>query len=276
MSQSENNYYPNGGAGGGGGFLTGGSPYGSASGSPGGMGRKNEASHSLRPVTIGQLRKATQAHTDAEWMIENNEIGQVTVVAQVISIQAQTTNCVYWLDDGSGRVEARHWIDSSGTGDSEKWGGINENAYVRVAGNLKMFGTKRYINATYLRPCTDPHELYFHLAEVMTVDLVFERGMPGGPVRDTQQGGLSVGGQAGAYTTQSQAPTNQFAGLPPLQRSIMEFLMNQPHNEEGVHVGAIARAVGGDAGNISAALDGLMDEGNVFTTIDDSHFQIST
>jgi replication factor A2 len=39
--------------------------------------QKNEAQHSLRPVTVGQLRKATQAHTDAEWMIENDEIGQV-------------------------------------------------------------------------------------------------------------------------------------------------------------------------------------------------------
>ena len=30
----------------------------------------------------------------------------------------------------------------------------------------------------------------------------------------------------------------------------VEFLTNQPPNEEGVHVGAIARAVGGDAGHI--------------------------
>jgi replication factor A2 len=117
----------------------------------------------------------------------------VTVIAQVISIQAQTTNCVYWLDDGSGRIEARHWMDSSSTEDSEKWGGIkcvnptipsviylfrnSENTYVRVTGTLKMFGSKRYINATYLRPCADPHELYFHLSEAMTVDLIFERGM---------------------------------------------------------------------------------------------------
>jgi len=238
------------------------------------MGRKNEATHSLRPVTIGQLRNATQAHTDADWMIENNEIGQVTVVAQVISIQAQTTNCVYWLDDGSGRIEARHWVDSSSTEDSEKWSGINENVYVRVTGNLKMFGNKRYINATHLRPSTDSHELYFHLAEAMTVNLILDRGMPGGPVRDAQSG-TSMDGPS-AYTSQSRAPTNQFAGLPTLQRSIMEFLTSQPYNDEGVHVGAIARAVGGEAGKISAALDVLMDEGLVYTTIDDSHFQVST
>jgi replication factor A2 len=41
-----------------------------------------------------------------------------------MSIQIQTTNSVYWLDDGSGRIEARHWMDSSNPEDMEKWGGI--------------------------------------------------------------------------------------------------------------------------------------------------------
>jgi len=239
------------------------------------MGRRNEAQHSLRPVTIGQLRKATQAHTDAEWMIENNEIGQVTVVAQVISIQIQTTNSVYWLDDGSGRMEARHWMDSSNPEDMEKWGGIAENTYVRVTGNLKMFGNKRYINAQHIRPSTNPHELYFHLGEAMTVNVIIARGMPPGPGQTAQQIGAVTGGLgSSAYTTQSRAPTSQFAGLPPLQREIMDFLVAQPHSE-GVHVGAIARAVRGDAAQISAALDALMDDGHVYTTLDDSHFQVS-
>lgn len=104
--------------------------------------QKTEASHSLRPVTVGFLKKATQAHTDAEWVVDGSEIGhvnashnsfeqsltyfsaQVTLVAQVITIQSQTTNNVYWLDDGSGRIEARHWIDSTSAEDAEKWGGI--------------------------------------------------------------------------------------------------------------------------------------------------------
>ena len=118
----------------------------------------------------------------------------MTVVAQVISIQAQTTNCVYWLDDGSGRIEARHWMDSSSTEDSEKWGWNqvrqsqhipsviylfrNSEKYIRACDwySQKCLEASVYINATYLRPCADPHELYFHLSEAMTVDLIFERG----------------------------------------------------------------------------------------------------
>lgn len=54
-----------------------------------------------------------------------------------------------------------------------------------------------------------------------------------------------------AYMTQSRALTNQYAGLPTLQRNIMEFLVGHPPSEDGVHVGAIARAVHcGDAAQI--------------------------
>lgn len=108
------------------------------------------------------------------------------------SIQAQTTNCVYVIDDGTGRIEARHWVDSNSEEDTEKWGGIEsvffprlslqsidgvrEKTYVRVTGGLKTFGSKRYINTTHVRPSKDPHELYFHILEAITVTLTLERG----------------------------------------------------------------------------------------------------
>ena len=36
----------------------------------------------------------------------------MTLVAHVVSVQKQTTNSVYQLDDGTGILEARHWPDS--------------------------------------------------------------------------------------------------------------------------------------------------------------------
>jgi replication factor A2 len=60
-----------------------------------------------------------------------------------------------------------------------------------------------------------------------------------------------------------------------LEYAIVTFILDQPSKEEGVHVGSIARAVGGSAATISDALDKLMDDGLVFTTIDDSHFKVA-
>lgn len=211
-------------------------------------------------------------------MIDDAEIGQVTVVATVISIQSQTTNCVYWLDDGTGRMEARHWVDSTNEEDSEKWGGITEHSYIRVMGGLKAFANKRYINAQHLRPVKDSHEIFFHVLEAMTVTMIMEKGPPLRP-GETPKAAVANGdaGQS-AYAAQSYAASSnsgQITRLPPLQRKIAEFMQNTSCGEEGIHVGAIARAVGGDARSISEALDRLMDEGLVFSTIDDSHFRLS-
>jgi len=283
MSQlSQNPYYQNGGAGGGGGYITGGSPHGSTSGSPGGgYARRGAAAHSLRPCTIKQLLNATQAHTDAEWHIEDVEIGQVTVVAQVVSIQVQATSSVYWLDDGTGRMEARHWIDSSTLSEEnpEDPNAIKEGSYLRVLGTIKTFSSKRYINAAHLRASTDPHEVYFHELDVIATKLMIERGMPNkqpqNGVQQTPQTGTANG--ASAYNAQphNASTLDQYAHLPPVERQICKFLLEQPPSDEGIHVGNIARAIGGNAQAIGKALDNLLDEGHVYTTLDESHYALS-
>jgi len=260
----------------GGGYLTGGSPYGSAAGSPGGAGRRSDVSHSLRPLTIFQLLNATQAHSDAEWMLEDTEIGHVTCVAHVVSVQSQATNNVYGLDDGTGHIEARHWTDSSLEEDADKGAGIKEGTYVRVLGNLKMFGSKRYINVNHIRPAKSADEIYFHLLEVMTVTLMWERGPP---LRPGQQASETVGSHSVAqsdYAAQSHggAINSQWAHLPELSRNILQFIMNQPATEEGVNSAAILRALETTALALDQAIEQLMDDGLIYTTIDESHFRL--
>ncbi|KAI0273735.1 hypothetical protein BC834DRAFT_225016 [Gloeopeniophorella convolvens] len=271
MSQSVD-YYGNTG---GGGYLTGGSPFGSTSGSPGGLGRRSALSQSLRPITVKQFIHATQAHADADWMFENSEIGQVTLVAHVISVQKQTTNSVYVLDDGTGRLEARHWSDSMSEGSEGSQNSISANSFARVTGTIKIFGTKKYINASHIRPIQDPHEPFFHMLEVMTVQLFFDRGPPGSsvPGQDHQEAKPSIS----AYSAQAHQSEvkDQYSHLPPLSRSIVQFMLKQPPRPEGVHVGAIVRTTGADADAIEQALGRLMDDGIIFSTIDEEHFKMS-
>ncbi|KAH8106991.1 replication protein A subunit RPA32 [Cristinia sonorae] len=267
MSQfGENPYYGNSGMGGG--YMSGG---GSQFNSPGG-GSTRRAAQSLLPVTIKQINAATQAHTDAEWMLNDLELSQITVVAQVMSINKQATNTVYWLDDGTGRIEARHWIDST-MEDDEAPNPIIENEYARVLGAIKSFGQKRYINTSHARRVVDNNEIAFHYLDCAASKLLIQRGNPNAqPQVDVKP---KIGGSS-AYSAPSHGvSTDHFANLPPLERKIATFLLNQPSNPDGTHVGAIARAVGGEAAAISAALDRLMDEGHVYTTLDESHYNLS-
>ena len=64
----------------------------------------------------------------------------------------------------------------------------------------------------------------------------------------SQNGGAAAVGTS-AYTAQSHAPAahDEYANLPPLQRKIVYFIMNEPQADEGVHVAAIAREIKGMA-----------------------------
>ncbi|EJF65865.1 replication protein A subunit RPA32 [Dichomitus squalens] len=282
MSGYDNNPF----YGGGGGYMSQNSQFGSGGGSPGGSGRR-AASHSLRPVSLKQLVEATIEHSDADWKIGDVEVGQVTVVAHVLSVQAQTTNCVYLLDDGTAQFEARQWVDANNEEDGSNR--VADGRYVRVLGTLKMFGQKRYITATHIieippeRVCD---ELCFHIAEAAMMSIIFERGPPPRPSEGSTTSRVNgAANPTSAYSASSNtagANSAQYAGLSQLQRQIVEFLISQPKTNEGTHVGAIARHIaslsGGapvNADNISKALDDLSDQGHVYTTVDDSHFCIS-
>lgn len=120
---------------------------------------------------------------------------QVTVVAQALGITAQTTSDVYKLDDGSGEIEARHWVESRSSDDMDaemddslSVSPINIpyphsnsifSGYIRVTGTIRTYQGRRHINATIVRPITDNMEAFFHFNEVMAVTMFHNRG----PVR---------------------------------------------------------------------------------------------
>jgi replication factor A2 len=57
-----------------------------------------------------------------------------------------------------------------------------------------------------------------------------------------------VGGESGvsAYTTQSTSGGNNPANVSSVEQQIIQVILNHPQHKEGVHIAAIARAIGGD------------------------------
>ncbi|KAL9715212.1 Replication factor A protein 2 [Leucoagaricus gongylophorus] len=259
--------------GGGGGFLQGGSPF-SQSGSPGGA-QKSEAAMSLRPINGRLFAQAEQAHGDAPWTLDGFEIGHVTVVGIVLSMQQQTTNHAYVINDGYGLLEARRWVGTAGSTEAEmeKWSDIQEGIYVRVSGFMKSFGNKKYINASYMRPITDSNEVFYHLAECITVSLTLQRGPPHN-FGIAQQRSISDG--SSAYQLNNDVTRDEYSNLPQLQQQVVRFLITQD-DKNGVHIGVIARSLAGkvNAEELSEVIGWLMDSGYLYNTIDDNHYALS-
>ncbi|KAJ7612379.1 hypothetical protein DFH06DRAFT_1015330, partial [Mycena polygramma] len=258
--------------------------------------QKSSASQTLRPVTIAQIRKATQANPDSDWFLDENAVGQarilhlpqcVTVVAELYGHNAFTTNRTFELDDGTGRIDAKMWTDTPDGALDEPW---REPMYVRVTGSIKTYHGRKHIHASNVRVVSDAHELYFHLLDTVSVYITLKQG----PAVPPPSNAVNAGG-SGAPSAYMPPPA------PPLQKplfsvvadAVVHYLRTTAPHPEGVHVGDIAKALDSDAIELRRAscsaqstrranryvfsdtVNRLIDEGYVFTTVDESHIQLA-
>lgn len=258
------NYATGGGGGGsgGGGFMTG----GSQSASQGGSGGKMGGVQTLRPLTIRQILNATQAHPEADFVVDGAGIGQLTFVGYVANITTNPTNVIYMISDATGAIEVRVWMDAnSGT---QKFKDVKDFDYVRVIGGIKSFQQRRYINTGHMRVITDPNEIFYHQLEALHSHLSL--------VKDA--GGNNTGTGMGAYANNDRMRLDQkqYEEIEnPLHRKIMQIVDAMSEGgggETGVHVSAIARKIPNSTeAHIRQEVESLVGEGFLFTAEDEDH-----
>ena len=204
---------------------------------------------------------------------------KVTFVGQIRNISTQTTNITYKVDDGTGTVEVKQWIDT----DNANTDGMDmadpsksklvEDAYCRVWGRLKAFGNKRHVGAHVIRPISDYNEINFHLLEATAVHLFFTRGPPGnaGTTNGAKAAGAANGAGAGG---DEDISGRNLPSMSPMARRIYTTLKNTPQSNEGLHVQHLASQLGAGTNDVYKAAEELLSQGLIFTTVDDNTWAI--
>lgn len=263
---------------GGGGFVQGNnSPAGFGSQATPGGGERKATNTNLRPLNIAQVYLAEQASGSEEYTLDGHPVTHITIVAQVLNIATQTTADVYKLDDGSGEIEARHWVEARSSDDMDA--DIEDSlGYVRIVGSIRTYQGKRHINATIVRPITDNMEPFFHFNEVMATTMYYKNGPPGG-----------AGIPAGKYlagNTSTRAVAEEYSNLGPVEGAILAYFRSNPSGPDGHHVKHIMEGVlrtsphilGGDRNTQSqlfaTAMDNLSENGALYSTLDEQHYAL--
>ncbi|KAI1658024.1 replication protein A, subunit RPA32 [Daldinia decipiens] len=249
--------------------ATGGNDGGFFGGSQSGSQAANAVSEdSLRPVTVKQIIDAEQLfNRENSFRIDGADVSQVTFVGMVRQISPQTTNITYRLDDGTGIIEVKQWLDADRQDDAAH-NPFHEEQYVRVWGRLRSFGNKRHVGVHVIKPVTDFNEVNYHLLEATYVHLFFTRGALGGG------GG---GGDGNAAEDDSMFVENNDAmflqGASVKARKMYQYL-NQSKSGEGTHMHVIAKETGMTIQDVMAAAEELLGHGKIYTTLDDETFAV--
>ncbi|KAI1492372.1 putative replication factor-a protein [Biscogniauxia mediterranea] len=228
---------------------------------------------SLRPVTIKQLIDAEQAFGDAPFRIDGVEIKQVTLVGMVRQISPQTTNITYRLDDGTGIIEVKQWLDADKQDDGSRRT-FREEEYVRVWGRLKSFSNKRHVGAHVIKPVADINEVNYHMLESTYVHLFFTKGDPA--VAGAAAGGGGAGNEDSMFVDGGYGanPEDKTRGYSAKAKKMYNYLNNSTENNEGTNMHIIARDTGMSIQDVMAAAEELLGHGSIYTTLDDETFAI--
>lgn len=275
----DNNYsntYNSGGAGGGG-FINNYSGSQGASQQTPGSTSKARASNTLRPVTIKQILEAVQLHPDADFKVDDVELSHITFVAQIRNISEQTTNNTYRMDDGTGVIEVKQWVDADNEDSTSSK--LTTNQYVRITGALKPFNNKRHVGAHQIHPITDFNEVQYHLLEAAAIHLHFTRGPP-------EQFAAGAGGAPPPYAQSGNVKTEDIAmggmggnrNFPPnassTSRRVYDTIRTLPANADGIHVQLISQKSGMAMPQVLKGVEELLELGISYTTIDDNHIAV--
>lgn len=196
----------------------------------------------------------------------------MSFIGQIRNISTQPTNTTYQVDDGTGVIEVKQWVDPDETGtsiDGSSHSALATNDWIRVWGRLKAFNNKRHVGAHVIRPVPDKMEITHHLLEATYVHLYFTRGA----LEQFSAAAAAGGGRAAEFENGGGGGTGgvgpHLAGLSVVARRVYQTLKSEPQSHEGLHVQDIAARLHLSVTEVVKGGDELLQESLIFPTVND-------
>ena len=152
----------------------GGGDFQSPGGSQGGGARKATDEQTLIPVTIKMLLEAVPNN---KILLDGREPYHVKLVAAVTAVNKTSTSYGYTVEDGTGSIEVKEWIDEGNLEITKlREEAAQEHQYVRIIGKLEEYDNNAQIVAVAVRKLSSGNELIHHLLEVVYEGEKFKKG----------------------------------------------------------------------------------------------------
>lgn len=226
--------------------------------------RSNIVNPTLRPFTLKQLQEATQPYPDANFTIDQVDIHQIQIIGCIRAVQNIPAGRIYTIEDGTSAIDVRVW-NANGQS-SEDDNSINtepplrEGIWIQVFGQLRSFNNKKSVHVYEMKPIEeDFNEIIHHMLccirfhHYYSKNIIFEKN------------------QNNPKQTLIQDFTSGFTSN---QKLVLD-VFNACTSNEGLHIQDVCRELGYKLKEeeTKSIVDWLLDEGHLYSTIDDYHFK---
>ena len=223
---------------------------------------------------------------DDVFRVNGEEVHNLTLLGKIVATDISSTSQMYTIDDGTGTVEVKMWVDTDDAADgaaTNNRSDLKVGAYARVYGHLRAFQGVRNVIAFNMRPVTDFNEITYHFLEVVYcnshngVRAAAAAAAPG-----AGGAGAGAGVDGNAYAAPAAATMGNAAAAPAAaaagdinQQVFAIFNGPQGASDQGVRVNDVVTQLNGrwTEEQVRGAVDHLVNEGHLYSTIDDDHFK---
>jgi len=240
---------------------------------------RQDEKHTVLPVSIRLLETAAARAAESDsgsLCIHGSEPGMLLIVAVVEAWVQQSMSVEFRINDGTGRLKARHYITDRQLKDVE---GLGAGQYVSLFGNVRT-APEFHFAVAGIRPVRTADEVSYHMIEVAHTAMKLQNGngtaQPKSPKTpepkklESQSNGVIPASSA----VELQTPVKTVLEGAALRTAVVDFLKTEGDGRpEGLDFDAICtRFQPAASASVREALEHLVDAGDVFTTIDDVHY----
>lgn len=215
----------------------------------------------MTPVTIKEINDSKTEVQDGDFVVHGVELSYVSFVGVIRNVTDQTSNLLIQIEDGTGSIEIRKWLDDSAPPEANS--NLVPHKYFHVTGSVKEFSGKKNIQNATFREITDFNEVLYH--QLSAIDVYFQAKNigTGQPQQQQQQNsnGLFVSNPNASEQGGSVAD------------KIFEFISeNTPSMPEGVPVQLIAQSLGLLVDDVTLHCGKLTEDAKIYAGYDENGF----
>jgi len=257
--------------------------------------KRQEEKQSCVPVTARIIETAIKNMDGGELRIHGEEPSMLVLVGQVESLVKQAASLEFTLNDSTGRVKARHFFPNQEA--RPEFDKLESGCYVSVVANLRT-APAVHLGVQFMTIVQSPDEISYHMIEAAHAAVKLQQTIkdPATPAAKRPVASPQTAGSQGPTWSPDVAmsppkevkesinvvpvPLSFASGKVKLQgeelkNAVIELLRKEgpATGELGVELAKVGAGLEATPlGDVKGCLTQLLEDGDVYTTLDDDHF----
>jgi len=237
--------------------------------------KKTYKDKTILSVNVKQIKSAEKGPEGIK--IDSCDIENVRLMGNIISVNEQSTNVEYQVNDGTGTIKVRRWIEKDQPKVEEMYAQCVEGSFVSLVGTIKEYQDELSVQSFRMTVVEDYDQMTHHLLDViLSHNLNLKGPIPGSANALAAKSNVTTHNAYSASSPGMRVSNDSGSDIEAeLMRAIRETGLN---SEEGTTVDLVFQFLARNGAKVTKEsvqkyISVYHENGVIYGTIDEEHFK---